>query len=286
MATDYMLPNIKYCRLQLINPATGIQFGSSIDLHYISKEVQPIDIYKGVENINDEIILEDNKQRISIKILIPNNEQANMQSKIVALYALIAQANYLEYDIKVYPNYHASYTLLSQDRWICVLDGYPKIKQIKSNLNVGHVIELKLKSKFPEYFFPRLPSTSVTTNPIGLSTSGNTGDFIANNPGLELKSDYTDLIDMPDYVDDDDIFAIPTMYAGFGEVMIGNNQEYTMIRFDNHGGITLIDNTLNISTTKDSAAKLNIYDNGEGIAFQNKLGAPLILAIDIHYYLP
>lgn len=286
MPDIYTFTNLGTCRIELYSESTGSKVGISLDLKYATKKVQPKNVHKGITNVNEEIIKEEIKQRISIKILIPTHKNINTQTNLMNLDVYTLFHNQGGYYFRVYPNYYSGYTLISQQYFLCVIDDYPDIKQLKSNLNVGHMIQINFLSKFPQYFYPVLPQVATTTNPIGLSTAGNTGDFLASNPGLELLTGYVDLISLPDYVDDDDIFAIPTMYAGFGDIMIGDNQEYTMIRFDNHGGITLIDNTANISTTKNTAAKLNIYDNGEGIAFQNKLGAPLSLAIDIYYYLP
>jgi len=186
MSEPYQLSNLGTCRIQLIRSVDNLQI-NSVDLKYMTKSIKPVDIYKGVENINDEVIKEEIKQRIGVQINIPNNVVANTRANIHLLYGFLYYVNIGNYYLRVYPDYYASYALQSIDFWDCVIDGYPEIKQIKSNLNLGHIIALKCKSRYPEYFFPKMPATAVTTNPFGMSNAPSNPDFIIGKPELILN---------------------------------------------------------------------------------------------------
>ena len=82
--------------------------------------------------------------------------------------------------------------------------------------------------------------------------------------------------------------VFPTVKAGWGRVMIGNNVEHATFTFDSTGTVTLDSSSIstNISTTFTDDAKLVIYDAGSGIGIRNMLGSSLKLAFKIEYYTP
>lgn len=88
-------------------------------------------------------------------------------------------------------------------------------------------------------------------------------------------------------IDSATIISLATGVAGWGEVMIGDNQEWASFRFTSAGVVTLITNSTNVGTTAFGAAKLNIYDAGTGVAIQNYLSATqLKVAVNVYYYTP
>jgi|GEM_PF-3343150 len=84
---------------------------------------------------------------------------------------------------------------------------------------------------------------------------------------------------------DDATITLATGVSGWGEAMIGNNQEWASFRFSADGTVTLISNTTNAVNT-NTDAKFCIYDGGAGVIIKNALGATLTCAINIHYYAP
>jgi hypothetical protein len=81
--------------------------------------------------------------------------------------------------------------------------------------------------------------------------------------------------------------VIATGVAGWGEVMIGDNEEWAHFRFSSSGAVTLITNTTNVSTTPFNPNTLNIYDAGSGVAIQNYLSAAQKrVAVNIKYFTP
>ncbi len=110
-------------------------------------------------------------------------------------------------------------------------------------------------------------------------TEVKTAASISNCNNLKTYKGVFDVIDTGE-------ITFVTGVAGFGEVMIGDNQEWAQIRFTSEGVVTLVDSSANVTTTNDTDAKLNIYDGGSGIVIENQLGSTLKVAINISYYTP
>jgi hypothetical protein len=87
------------------------------------------------------------------------------------------------------------------------------------------------------------------------------------------------------YVADDGEITLATGVAGWGEAMIGDNEEWASFRFSSDGTVTLISNTANAVNT-DTDAKFCIYDAGTGIRIKNRLGSAKIVAVNINYFTP
>jgi hypothetical protein len=81
---------------------------------------------------------------------------------------------------------------------------------------------------------------------------------------------------------DDAEISLETGKAGFGHIMIGDNQEYAWFAFTSAGVVTLITNSTNVANT-DSDTDLSIYDGGTAVNIKNRLGATLILRYSIKY---
>jgi len=86
-------------------------------------------------------------------------------------------------------------------------------------------------------------------------------------------------------VADDDSVALDADAAGWGHVMIGDNEEYSEFRFKADGTVTLIDNSANVVTT-DTDAKLCFIDKGDHVIIKNRLGASKTIAYNIYFYKP
>ena len=82
---------------------------------------------------------------------------------------------------------------------------------------------------------------------------------------------------------DDESYVHTTKVAGFGTVMIGDNQEWATFRFSADGTVTLIANSANVDNA-DTDGDLCIYDVGSGIAVKNRLGLELRAYIQISSY--
>jgi len=71
--------------------------------------------------------------------------------------------------------------------------------------------------------------------------------------------------------------------TGYGEIIIGDNEEYAQFRWTSTGVVSLTFATANISSVFDNAGTFNIYDNGTGVSFQNNLGSPKTASYHIYY---
>lgn len=88
-------------------------------------------------------------------------------------------------------------------------------------------------------------------------------------------------------IDSATIISLPSGKAGWGEVMIGDAQEWATFHFTSAGAVTLRTNSTNVSTTPFNANKLNIYNAGGNVAIQNWISAAqLNVAVKVHYFTP
>lgn len=88
-------------------------------------------------------------------------------------------------------------------------------------------------------------------------------------------------------IDSATIISLPSGKAGWGEVMIGDAQEWATFHFTSAGAVTLRTNSTNVSTTPFDANKLNIYNAGGKVAIQNWISAAqLNVAVKVHYFTP
>lgn len=88
-------------------------------------------------------------------------------------------------------------------------------------------------------------------------------------------------------IDSARIISLEAGRCGWGEVMIGDAQEWATFHFTTAGAVTLRTNSTNVSTTAFNPNTLNIYDAGTGVAIQNYLSAgQLKVAINIKYFTP
>lgn len=72
---------------------------------------------------------------------------------------------------------------------------------------------------------------------------------------------------------DDASKTFPSGIAGWGSVFIGDNEEFTRVRWTSAGVVTLEGSTANVTSTGGSDGNFNIYQSGTSIVFENKLGA-------------
>lgn len=83
--------------------------------------------------------------------------------------------------------------------------------------------------------------------------------------------------------DDEEIILVASK-SGYGEVMIGDNQEWAQFRFTTVPAITL--STSDVSTNviiTDTDANLCIYPSGSSVRIKNRLGSALVLRYSIKY---
>jgi len=72
-------------------------------------------------------------------------------------------------------------------------------------------------------------------------------------------------------------------FTGYGEIIIGDNEEYAHFRWTSAGVVSLTTSTDNITNIEGNAGTFNIYDNGTGVSFENKLGASKTVSYHIYY---
>lgn len=119
------------------------------------------------------------------------------------------------------------------------------------------------------------------SNETGITVTAQT-KFVNNlttNDSLITRSEVSSLADSAS-------ITMATGVSGWGEVMIGDNQEWAHFRFTSAGVVTLIANSTNVATDGTTDNKLQIYDGGAGIIIKNLLGSRLKCAIKINYYTP
>jgi len=78
---------------------------------------------------------------------------------------------------------------------------------------------------------------------------------------------------------------LPTQSHGWGEIMLGNNEEWAHFRWNTNSTPVLIDSTSNVVTTNTNG-KLCIYDIGSYVAIRNRIGDGKMIAYKINYYTP
>jgi hypothetical protein len=83
-------------------------------------------------------------------------------------------------------------------------------------------------------------------------------------------------------LEDDATSSLETGYAGYGEVMAGDNQEWATFRFNVAGTVTINDSSSNVANS-DSDGDLCIFHDGSNIVIKNRLGLSLNVRYSIKY---
>jgi hypothetical protein len=83
-------------------------------------------------------------------------------------------------------------------------------------------------------------------------------------------------------VADDGTIDLPSSTSGWGEVMVGDNEEWTQFRWTTAGVVTLLNNTTNVVNT-DTDTKFCIFDNGTKVTIKNALGSSKTVKYVINY---
>jgi hypothetical protein len=89
-------------------------------------------------------------------------------------------------------------------------------------------------------------------------------------------------IEVSTTLEDDSASSLSTGYAGYGEVMAGDNQEWATFRFNVAGIVTINDSSTNVSNS-DSDGDLCIFHDGSSIVIKNRLGSSLNVRYSIKY---
>ncbi len=75
-------------------------------------------------------------------------------------------------------------------------------------------------------------------------------------------------------------------YAGKGEITVGDDEEHAEFTFTSAGVVHIASSSGNVTSTLGTAASFNIYDNGTGVGFQNRLGAAKNVRYSLEYSTP
>jgi hypothetical protein len=84
-------------------------------------------------------------------------------------------------------------------------------------------------------------------------------------------------------VNDDATISLPTTTTGWGEVMIGDNQEFANFRWTSDAVVTLGNEATTNVVTTDTDTNLCIFDGGSSVSIRNRLGSNLTVRYVIHY---
>jgi hypothetical protein len=86
-------------------------------------------------------------------------------------------------------------------------------------------------------------------------------------------------------VANDGTIALDSDVSGWGNVMVGDNEEYAEIRFSADGTVTLLVSSADVAST-DTGSKFCIFDNGDHVLLKNRLGSSKTVAYNIYFYEP
>jgi hypothetical protein len=70
--------------------------------------------------------------------------------------------------------------------------------------------------------------------------------------------------------------------SGMGELMAGDNEEWTQFRYTMAGVVTLLNNTANVVAT-DTDTNICIFQNGSQVRIKNRLGSSKIIKFKVNY---
>lgn len=130
----------------------------------------------------------------------------------------------------------------------------------------------------------------ITDNSALLTTAGNKLLSIRNAGSEKAHVDYLGSYSQSglttkkssETVADDGTIALPTGVSGWGEVQIGDDQEYAYFSVKVDGTVLLRMNSANVVNT-DSDGNLCIYDGGTGAVIKNRLGSSLTVRYTFNY---
>jgi len=69
---------------------------------------------------------------------------------------------------------------------------------------------------------------------------------------------------------------LPFVDAGWGELIVGDNEERARFSWEADGTVTLMENTANVVNT-DTNTKFCIFDNGTSVRIRNRLGSTKVV---------
>ncbi len=82
---------------------------------------------------------------------------------------------------------------------------------------------------------------------------------------------------------DDGSVNLPDTTSGWGEILVGDNEEYGEFRWSSAGVVSLLsDSTANVTST-DADGYFCIFDNGTQVVVKNRLGSTKIIKYKINY---
>lgn len=132
-----------------------------------------------------------------------------------------------------------------------------------------------------------IDSVKLSSDAINIHSGANYYKALKSTGGNVIVYDSLNIQAEASKIDSATIISLEAGKAGWGEVMIGDAQEWATFHFTSAGVVTLRTNSTNVGTTPFDAGKLNIYDAGTGVAIQNYLSAgQLKVAINVKYYTP
>ena len=85
---------------------------------------------------------------------------------------------------------------------------------------------------------------------------------------------------------DDGTILLASSVCGWGEVMVGDNQELLRFKFASDGTVTLLSDCSTNTDDADTDGDLCAYDGGDHVVIKNRLGASKKIAVDVKYYTP
>lgn len=85
---------------------------------------------------------------------------------------------------------------------------------------------------------------------------------------------------------DDGTISLTASKAGWGQIQIGDMDEFAQFTFKADGTVNLLVYSTNITSVADTDNKFNIYKGSGCVVLQNKLGSTKKVAYKVEYYTP
>ena len=158
---SYIFDNTDYVRIICINLSTGSAYRASNLCGYIKYKPIDEDIYH--DNLNNEIIVENIGQRMSIEFEIINNSDINSQSVVTRFLHDLNLVKAGTHRFHVWPSYNVDAIESTLDMFDCIVKGYYSIENLVDTVQVGNSITINFVEYSPnKNFTPKVPELSTT----------------------------------------------------------------------------------------------------------------------------
>lgn len=117
-----------------------------------------------------------------------------------------------------------------------------------------------------------------------MSASGSEG--LSYNSGSVAAWDSLNNHNEASVIADDGTISLPVGKSGWGEIGIGDMQEFVRFKFTSEAVVTLLSDCSTNTDDADTDGDLCVYDGGDHVIIKNRLGATKVIALVVHYFSP